>query len=196
MKEITRKHLDALLKAYFSDLDEKLFVCARDADEDSEQRRYFDCRTMISENANSLQAEVQRRIIDGFDHLGEPLKTEAKSDLGSGGGLSLVDNDEFEDFLSVTDIVSKAEPRYRNELHKLERRLAIVAGRFVDRSNNPVGPSSACQAISDGLHGLNLQHSEATITYQVLEQIVIPGLGGIYDELNRKLVEVGVLPAA
>ena len=194
IKAITKKHIGAQLKSYFSRLDEFLFLCARDAPNNIEQRGFFDFQLIIKKNAESLQTEIQHGVIEAFDRIGEPLNTETQTDDSAKSSLSLVDEHEFEDFLTVADIVSRAEPRYKEQLYALERRLSFLISRVVDRSGNPVGPSSVCQAFSDGLHRLELAPGQSKVTYEVLEDIVIPALGTLYDELNDQLIKSGVLP--
>ncbi len=106
----------------------------------------------------------------------------------------MIEKDEFEDFLAVSEIVSELEPEFSEQLFGLRRRLTYLANRDLDLSAVPIGPSVVCNAIAECLKGLQSDQPLVSKVYRVLHQSMSADLGEMYEAVNALLIEHDVLP--
>ena len=88
------------------------------------------------------------------------------------GPLSLVEKDEFEIYLTVADMASKAEHRLDDELFRLGRLLSTLADCVIDGSNNPIGPSRFTDPFHDYMNDAPLAPESLGIVYRSFEEFV------------------------
>ena len=125
-------------------------------------------------------------------YLEAPLKSEQKGVAPS--SLSVVDKNEFEDWLAVRVMVTRADTRFRGELLPLKLRLDELAIANRTGHHNPLGPALVCEAFHQALAPLRVSREVEKVCLKVFEDTVINELEPLYQELNSILVRQGVLP--
>ncbi|HVL02106.1 MAG TPA: DUF1631 family protein, partial [Dongiaceae bacterium] len=111
------------------------------------------------------------------------------------GGLSLVEKSDFEDWLIVRVVVSRAELQLRDPLIELQLRLDAAFGKEDGkRLVNPYGPSAIAQAYHGAIHGNKMTSALERLVFKVLQDIVLGNLSRLYKSLNATFVKFGVLP--
>lgn len=135
----------------------------------------------------------QRAFWHGMSRLLEsPLKPAPRGAPGS--ELSVVDKSEFEDWLAVRVMVTKADTLFRGDLLQLKLRLDKIGVANATGHHNPLGPALVCEAFHTGLHQMALPRESEKVCLRVFEQSVLRALGPLYQELNNILIRHGVLP--
>tara|TARA_Y100001973_G_scaffold76894_1_gene112408 strand:- start:1454 stop:4642 length:3189 start_codon:yes stop_codon:yes gene_type:complete len=124
--------------------------------------------------------------------LESPLKPAPKGFPGS--ELSVVDKGEFEGWLTIRVMVTKADTQYRGDLLQLKLRLDKLGIANATGHHNPLGPSLVCEAFHNGLSQLKATREVEKVCLRVFEQTVLQQLGPLYKELNDILIRHGVLP--
>ena len=124
--------------------------------------------------------------------LQSPLKPEPKG--APGAALSVVDKNEFEEWLAVRVMVTRADTRYRGDLLQLKLRLDHLQVANRTGHHNPLGPALVSEAFHNALGQLNLSRDVEKICLKVFELTVLKELGPMYRELNNILIRHGVLP--
>ena len=142
----------------------------------------------------SGQIQARQRVI--WHHMSRnlesPLKPAPKGFPGS--ELSIVDKGEFEDWLTIRVMVTKADTQYRGDLLQLKLRLDKLAIANATGHHNPLGPALVCEAFHAGLSQLKLAREVEKVCLKAFEQTVLQQLGPLYEELNNILIRHGVLP--
>lgn len=89
---------------------------------------------------------------------------------------------ELEESLVLTNLVSKAETRYRAELAGLRRYLAnLSGGERIEPQADPLGPQAICEAFRSALQVVeDLDPATKLVVYKVFDQQVMDRLGPIY----------------
>ena len=150
--EITRRHVRDLVETFYSEADQMMFLAARDAKSNADQRQFFDTQARLRAQRERLRREIPERIEEGVRNLKNPFEDTATERQPEAAlqpkKLTLVDKDEFEDFLSLSEIVSNIEPQFSDWLYGLEQRLSYLANRTLDSSINPLGPAVICHAFT------------------------------------------------
>lgn len=124
--------------------------------------------------------------------LESPLKPERQGMPGS--ELSLVDKGEFEDWLTIKVMVTKADTLYRGDLLQLRMRLDKLGVGNATGHQNPLGPALVCEAFHGSLQHLKATREVEKVCLRLFEQVVLKELGPLYAELNNILVRHGILP--
>ncbi|TGN38721.1 DUF1631 family protein [Marinobacter confluentis] len=152
-----------------------------------------------NQQANELmdasgQLEARQRIIwhQMAKSLESPLKPAPRG--APGAELSVVDKGEFEDWLTLRVMVTKADTQYRGDLLQLKLRLDKLGVSNATGHHNPLGPALVCEAFHAGLSQLKASRDVEKICLRVFDRVVLKNLEPMYQELNNILIRHGVLP--
>lgn len=183
-KAVTQ-YIEPLMDACFVKMVEALKLAAQKAANDQQANEYMDA---------SGQIQARQRVIwhQMSKSLESPLKPAPKGFPGS--ELSVVDKGEFEDWLTIRVMVTKADTLYRGDLLQLKLRLDKLGIANATGHHNPLGPSLVCEAFHHGLNQLKAPREVEKVCLKVFEQTVLQQLGPLYKELNDILIRHGVLP--
>ncbi|MGH8027755.1 MAG: DUF1631 domain-containing protein, partial [Pseudoxanthomonas sp.] len=144
--------------------------------------------------------EVIRRFRGHLDkawqslEAGEPQSAEnALAEPTS--ALSLISDQDLESRLAVRNLASVIMRDYKPVLARLDRRLGLIAGNLVlDNDHNPIGPEHIGVAIHEAFATCELTLEVRLVVIKLCERDLVPGIGRIYEALEQRLVQAGVLP--
>src|SRR5690554_1302169 len=179
------QHIEPLMSECFSAMADSLRQAALKAASDQQSNEFMDVAAQIESRQRSLWLLMSR-------YLESPLKPERSSPATA--GLSLVDKGEFEDWLAIKVMVTKADTLYRAELLQLRMRLDRLGVTNATGHQNPLGPSLICEAFHAGLESLRTSRPVEKVCLKTLETLVLQKIGPLYEELNQILVRQGILP--
>lgn len=194
----------AVLSEYFVPLLDKfnelvqsrLLVSAERPSSDQEKHPYIDAIALIERNRASLKdryiASIRQRLLDSINTSAKDLANSSQNKLSS--QLSLIDKEEFEDWLIVKVMISKADMQYRDLLLQLQLRLNEALGGGKERVENPISPSVICYSFRDLIHGYALPVKIERMVYKTFENEVLNELENFYIDFNRRLIEENILP--
>ena len=195
LTKLCNEHVLRICDRFLARVDEVLFLAARDAGNNVEQNRLLDGQREMRARKAPIREGVPKRVATGVSILADPLAEVDQSRQDPGlSDLSLVDKDEFEEFLVISEMVSELEPEFGEALFALGRRFSYLANREVDLASMPISPGVLCNAISDGMKGLQSDRRTTARVYKVLHEVMSGHLGNLYDDVNALLVERGILP--
>src|SRR5690554_1360057 len=178
-------YIEPLMDACIVQMAEELQAAARKASHDQQANEYLEAAGQI----HSRQRVIWHQMAAS---LQSPLKPEPKG--APGAALSVVDKNEFEEWLAVCVMVIRADTRYRGDLLQLKLRLDHLQVANRTGHHNPLGPALVSEAFHNALGQLNLSRDVEKICLKVFELTVLKELGPMYRELNNILIRHGVLP--
>ena len=188
-------HLSALLQGFFPSVEEALFAAANYARSNDEQRVFMEAIGELKKRRGKIITSFNRAALDQMDELSSTgtikLKEQDLKDIEH--NLSLVNKDEFEDWLIIKVMISKAETCLQEKLFALHVRFSQLTGGLFNDENNPVGPSVICHSFSSAMEGLEFSSEIEKLIYQSFEKAVVLKLGDMYDDVNSVLINSGVL---
>ncbi|SDT89778.1 Protein of unknown function [Pseudomonas pohangensis] len=196
-KKLVMNRLAEHLTGVFSNVDDKLFECAEKAENNQVQTLYFDSMRDIRRLRPQIERAYHQQIAQNFSDFMEgklkpPPAVESQIDAEN---LSLVENEDYEELMQVTNMVSRVRSRSAQAIFTLDQRLALLNnGQKLFEDSNPFGPQAIVRAFSEALEPHPLPLRIKHILYMLFDQHVMHGLDAIYDALNRLLIEAGVLP--
>lgn len=198
VRGIALKRVNALVNLLFENVDDALFDLAERAESNATQTQFFDGMREVRKKRQLVerlfQEELGKIFAEFADGKLKPLRPEVGGQSG-GSGLSLVDDQELEESLAISSMVSKAESRLARPLFQVNQRLSVInGGAPVEDASNPVGPAPLCHAFRQAVREFDLNVHVKLIIYKLFDRYVMAGLEPLYDEVNNELVRAGVLP--
>ena len=144
--------------------------------------------------------EVIRRFRAHLDkawqslEAGEPLSAESALAEPT-SALTLMSDQELESRLAARNLASVILRDCKPVLAKLDRRLGWIAGKLVlDVDHNPIGPEHIGVAIHEAFATCELSLEVRLVVIKLCERDLVPGISRIYDALEQRLAQLGVLP--
>lgn len=195
-RQLAMNHIAELLGHVFAQVDDTLFECAEKAENNQVQALFFDSMREIRRERPNLERFYHQRIAQGLNDFLEgklPL-TEPLEELDV-DQLTLVGNEEYEETLLVTNMVNQVRAHCAQLLFALDQRLALLNnGSKLGEERNPFGPQAIAQAFRDTLARSAFPLRIKTILYVLFDQQVMQHLQPLYEQLNQRLADGGILP--
>jgi diguanylate cyclase (GGDEF)-like protein len=193
VSEIAKQKLLPLVDKCLATLQDRLLAAAERPSSDAEQHPFFDAMAMVERNRVSLRDQFITKVTDG---LLQTIQTPSKDGNGDDftSQLSIIDKEEFEDWLIVKVMISKAEIQYRDLLLQLQLRLDEMLGCGKNRVDNPLSPAALCNVYRSFVHTYSQPVKIERMFYKAFENEVVTELESLYVEFNALLVQSGVLP--
>ena len=196
-RDAVSSHLFDILHDFFRRADDQLLSCARKATDNQTQSAFFEAIAELSHFHQPITETFHDAILEKINELEQPesFTRERMAEEISSFELSIIDEEEFENWVLVTAMVSKIESQFSEELYDFLQRLsAITETQAIDKENNPFGPAVICRSFCESLKVLHLEHHQTTVVYSIFEQIVTPHLARLYHDISTLFTEAGVLP--
>lgn len=196
LTQLGARYANQMVKEFLRLGDDAFFLAARDVGNNRDQTKILDGQAEFRRRTDRLKQEVPALLEQGIAILNDPLQQKPRqiTDTSPLSALSLVDKDAFEEFLTVSEIISELEPKYKDALHDLNKRLSKLARRDLDERSNPFGPAVVCNVFAEALKGMQAERIAVDLVYKALRRAVEPQLERLYDEANKILADHGVLP--
>ena len=196
-RDLAMKQLPGSLKATLDQIDDALFEIANKADNSNRQNRYFDAMRELRIKRDEFEQDFIETFGNEFSQSISADKN-ANSDNVSFGNtmeLSLVDSDEMEESLAVTNFVENVHSRCRDELFGLERRMSLLLSNpELEREEIPLGPRVIGNAFKHACEQLDSDIEVKLTLYKLFDKFTSPSLHQLYGAVNNHLVKRDVLP--
>ncbi|HSC83772.1 MAG TPA: DUF1631 domain-containing protein [Pseudomonas sp.] len=195
-RKLVMNNLAEHLSAVFGQVDDTLFECAEKAENNRLQTLFFDSMRDIRKLRPQLERSYHQTIAQNFsDFLEGKLKPQVEPASLDAEQLALVQNEEYEESLQVTNMVSRVRSHSARGLFALEQRLALLNnGHKLGEDSNPFGPLAIAGAFRAALLPHPLPLRIKIILYMLFDRNVMEGLDSLYEMLNQRLIAAGILP--
>lgn len=192
----TVKHyMREILPEFFTSLDDSLFGLSQKSDNHELQNQYFEVMRDVRLHAETMTATCLQRLDELLhESLCKPSVTQAQgtADLSS---MSLMDEEQLEESLAISNMAAKADNQYRHDLHALAARINFLMEDIeVSKNNNPLRPAVICEAFNKSLDVLNTGLTVRLIILKLFDQYFIQHMDDMYVTVNEDLIAAGVLP--
>lgn len=191
--------LDETINEYLTTLDGLLLKTADRQKNDADQHPFFDAIALFNRKRQRLVGDC----IDTVVLSASEMSIGKKRNIVSGAGtldlevsqLSLVDKQDFEDWLIVRVLISRAELQFKEQLLELQLRLeAVFPSPSKSPLENPYAPSVLCKAFHRSVHDFKFNQSIEKVVFNAFQECLIDHLGKVYKHLNKIFIDEGVLP--
>ena len=182
-----------LATVFVARAEEALLAALRDARNNRDQQVLDAALTRLARTRSSIVRDAAELSAMAFAVLEDPLGMVDTDASSAGPGLSLVDLDEFEDYLSLSRVAEGLASACEEPLFELQRRLEWLARRSFTLDTLPLGPRVLCAIFAHALKGLADAPPAREQVFSALRDCLLAELAGFYAALNALLVEHGVL---
>ncbi|GLK90711.1 DUF1631 domain-containing protein [Pseudomonas turukhanskensis] len=195
-RKLAMNRLAEHLTGVFGQVDDTLFECAEKAENNKVQSLFFDNMREIRRQRPQIERSYHQRVAQNFSNFLEgTLEPEAGTASLRAEDLSLIQNEDYEESLQVTNMVSRVKARCAEPLFALEQRLAVLNnGQKLGEDSNPFGPRAIAQAFREALAPTPFPPQIKTILYMLFDRHVMQSLDRLYEAMNQRLIDAGVLP--
>ncbi|HHI93416.1 MAG TPA: DUF1631 domain-containing protein [Gammaproteobacteria bacterium] len=191
----TIKHqLRQLLPDFFSRIDDSLFDMADKAESNQQQTLYFDAMREVRLQKDSMQDAYFKALTEAFQHsLSHTVpQIKAANSLDQAG---LMEDEQLEESLAITNMVTSAEGRSKEALFGLTMRLNyLIEDIEITKDNNPLRPEILFNAFIPAVKLMDADIKVRLVIYKLFDKFVAQKIGPIYDNVNADLIASGVLP--
>ena len=197
-RDLAVKRLLAAFSAILDKVGEVLMDRAGRTDVRDEQQLFLDARATLTSERKPLMAEFERRLKKRIDDKISG-KEEVKADFSKVDitNLTLVDTQVMDESVITGNITRVVENLCYDELQTLNRGIGHLMGQpDLETDGNPLAPEGIVIAFADALKS---QKSDERIKFQILKELnqgSLSDLNGIYQDLNKHLLELHVVPGA
>lgn len=144
----------------------------------------------ILHNAYPLVAAQRNRIERAYlddDYLHRDIQETETEESDDEPTLSLVDTDEFDDWLAVSQLVNRLNLEYSYDVGKFESRYEILMGTTFKANANPFGPNYIFQTFRELLSETSFKKQIKSLLYKALYDSLLKSISKFYDTLNETL---------
>ena len=196
IKRFALEGLSDLIRVLMDNVDDALFALSDKVDNDQERNMYFDAMREVRLKSDGLKREFDNEMRDCFGRAARAKsKSNAVDDADDETELTLLEYDELEDNIAISNMINRARPEFEDELFAVTERLKLVLKRqSLEQDENPLDPQAICDSFHYAADLLETDIQVKLIFYKLFERYVINNLGHFYKEVNELFVEKGVLP--
>ncbi|MDZ7594904.1 MAG: DUF1631 family protein [Thiobacillus sp.] len=162
-------------------LSDKLSSAAQHASGIAEHSGLLSAMHEFRQHAATVQTRFAQQVLDALKQA-RPVQTQATRDTLD-GGLALVDELDFEDWLATASEVNKLDEQFREQLADIEPRIGQLFGFACDHSNNPFGPAVISHAYRSALQAVPVLARARQVAYAALRDVLSDQLASLYAEL-------------
>jgi len=112
------------------------------------------------------------------------------------GGLSLIDDSEFEETVLLDDIATRAEVRAARQLFELGYRYGALAARSpFEAEELTLGPRAVLRGLGEIARAAGLPREHRMAWYRLLDAPLLNAVDEAYAALNQRLIAQGIFSA-
>jgi hypothetical protein len=189
--EVSRSLVEGF-RQLFESSSQILLEFADAAENNRLQRLFYDAQREFYLKEESMVSEFERGLHESLlSFAGSPT---GNTILGA-DTLSLVDVEDYERSLALETIAKRTIDKQSNELHGLAQRLsALLGGRPLPLEQIPANPMQIIRLFDPASRKLEVEKEVRLVFYTLFDRYVMSRLGNLYSDLNRRLVDMGILP--
>jgi hypothetical protein len=192
-RELALSRISVALASMLDRVEDDLFEMAESSVEREAREAYLDARSHSRAHRSEIESTFRRHFLEVFNRKvtgdgGPPPAAEETT-------LSLVDDDELEQSIAVSEMSRKLQAACDGELFALSRRMGFLLERpELPDDANPVSPATICAALRDACDQIQAGFKVRMTLLRQFERHAEAELQRIYHDLNAHLVQQRILP--
>lgn len=200
----TVKILAETNSVFFSYMDKELLRLAGAASNNALQSEYFAAMATLVKHKQQIDQKITREVLDQIDNPRavddvlsnrQVLESERRQEHESRRiRISLVNADEFEDWLSVANIISHSETYFERYLVAIQSRLGMLVDSWAHNEVNPFCPEVLTRAFDDAFRHIGFTKEVREKIYIAYETEAVPLFRHYYISITKLLEDSGLFP--
>ena len=194
---VAKEHLP-LMESFHGSISEHFFEAAKETFDLAKQNALFESLGVLEKDKDKITKTFAKlyeiRIKNYSPNKILHEEDEEKNKDVSLESLSLVEEDDLDNWLSISSIISNVDADHRDELSKIERRATALYQAKINKKNNPFGPALFAQAFQDSLDDIEVKHAVKLVCYTAFRDVYLAIAGKLYKSINDFFIKNDVLP--
>jgi diguanylate cyclase (GGDEF)-like protein len=177
------ENVPGIVRCFFENLPDetkiinKQLVCFENSSE------LDDLITTLKIEGESLTSEFCHSIVDQIRFISEN-STKFEDESSFDRSLSLVEKEEFEDWLNISSVIRKISNTYEDNINQLTRELSRIFGYSKSIINNPVNPGILCDCFRDLILQLGFNYKVNNMLYSCFGKALFQSLPEFYKHIE------------
>lgn len=192
-RDLCTTEIAQLLTEMFASCDDLFFDLSSRAGTNAEQNIYFESMREVRLRKPDVIANFKREVEVLFAAAARPFDLARPEQGADNIELSLVDNDQLEQRVALSTMISRARVDFQELLYHLRCRLDYLLPQSITERNNPLDPAQLANAFAIACAPLELDIKARIVLFKQFERLVINRLGKVYQSVNQHLANAGVL---
>jgi hypothetical protein len=156
------------------------------------QRLFFDAQREFYLKEEIIVSEFERSLRSRMSQFTHGAGGSAQPGADT---LSLVEVEDYERSLALETIAKRTVDRQYETLHALAQRLsALLGGRPIPPEEIPANPLQIIRIFDPASRKLDVEKEVRLVFYTLFDRYVMSRLGELYEVLNDRLLDLGILP--
>jgi hypothetical protein len=160
---------------------------------------YMEGMSLARDGKEGIAAGFKRQFAQAFNkHIRKGKYAQPSSEASFNLAemeLSLIELDDLEESLASANIANNIHGTCAEELFGIEKRLAVLLHvPELDSADNPIGPEAIGTSFMEALKEQNCNVKVKLMLVMMFNKHMMDQIKNMYQDINRHLVEKGVLP--
>jgi diguanylate cyclase (GGDEF)-like protein len=184
LKKTLDKELPLLLEDFFASVSEDVRIANDHTGYFSNQYELDDFITYLKSTQTSFISIYSVLVISQVDYITE---NNHKNDdiFNADMSLSLVEKDDFEDWLNMSEVIRKLTNHFEERTNQLIREINRIIGYSSSPINNPISPAVLCDCFRETLLQLEVDKRINKTLYQSFGKTIFNSLYPLYDQVEK-----------
>ncbi|MEP7207839.1 MAG: DUF1631 family protein [Casimicrobiaceae bacterium] len=190
----------ALAEGFLAQASDRLRAAAERMPDFRERASCYGAAEVFAKQGAAFQRAFETAVQVALTRPRAKTRFAAGHDAFDPSTLSLVDRDEFDDWLACSAMARQVDLAFHDHLAPLDERIRLLTGAPSGNRDNPFAPTTFCEAFQRALAELGASRIARPPMFAAFRDLLHgsgddePLLGSFYRELNAFLAERGVLP--
>ncbi len=196
--QLVANELVPLMNSFTDSISEHFFDAAKETFDLAKQNALFDSMGTIQKDKNIIAKAFAKSYLNKIKNYSpqdilhdDEEEQEKEISLES---LSLVEEDDLDNWLSMSSIITNVDAENRDELSQIERRVSALYQAKITKKNNPFGPALFAQAFQESLDGVEIKHAVKLVCYTAFRDVYLSIAEKLYKSINQFFIDNDVLP--
>ncbi len=187
------KNLSHTMEIFLPSVHDALFQQAENSSNNTDQALYFDAINTLNKSKQNLKNQFLKLTMKHLTSCCQINNKDKESQVFD--ELELIDQNEFENWLTLNQLIVHISPNYEQELIEIELRLSKLFGIDVkDIQKNPFSPEIIFNSFSEAIHLYFLNNDILLILYHQFEKVIENHLFDVYKEINQIFIKQNIVP--
>jgi hypothetical protein len=177
--------LTAALQDFFSEAPAKLVQASNELPSFIERQKYVETSQLLPQHRPQLEKIFFDNMHQHIDRMRQPSVAEGNETPDT--GLSLIDDDEFQDWLNLSGAINEIELANALPLAEFERNFELLLGITLMRERNPYAPELLCRSFQEAIQTIVFSSTERAVLYRTFSHVLSRNISTLYEQLNKVL---------
>ena len=188
---LLEERLPAVIDSFFGCTKTNLTEAAERVENFEYNAALLDAITNLEINKDLLFEKFCSNAKQDVNLTYSPAPGNTAEDTNSETSLSLIDKNDFEDWLNLSAVIRKLNSAYESQLDGLQRKIAYVIGVDKNAIINPASPQKLCDCFRDSLIGIEENMRVKSTLYSVFENTLHRFLPDLYRQMDLLMMKYG-----